>query len=140
MSRLQPYISAYLDEHAAEFEAIVSPADITWGQDRLVQPDLFVVPEGEVTNDWSSYKTLLLAVEILSPSSARSDRIVKRKLYQERGVATYWVVDIDATMVEVWHPADERPEIATDMLTEREWHGSEELRVDLAELFSNLPQ
>ncbi len=66
--------------------------------------------------------------------------MIKRVLYQERRVATYWVVDIDGGMVEVWHPDDERPEIATDMLTWRVWRGSEELRIDLAELFSNLPQ
>lgn len=66
--------------------------------------------------------------------------MIKRVLYQERRVATYWVVDIDAGMVEVWHPAEERPEIATDMLTWHVRHGSEELRIDLAELFSNLPQ
>lgn len=32
--------------HAAVF---FSPADISWDQEKLVQPDLFVVPASEVT-------------------------------------------------------------------------------------------
>ena len=132
-------LQGYLDATTAPVIVLPSPADISWDNQTLVQPDLFVVPEGEVTNDWSSYKTLLLAVEILSPSSARSDRIVKRKLYQERGVATYWVVDIDATMVEVWHPADERPEIVADVLRWRVGDEAPELAIDLEELFTELP-
>ena len=57
------------------------------GGDTLVQPDLFVVPLGEArTLDWSQMRTLLLAVEVLSPSTARADRFTKRRLYQEVGI------------------------------------------------------
>ncbi len=104
----------------------------------LVQSDLFVVPAKEVSNDWSTYKTLLLAVEILSPSSGRADRVVKRRLYQDQG-ATYWIVDPDAAMVEVWRPDDERPEIIADVLRWRVAAGATELAIDLADLFKDLP-
>ena len=43
-----------------------------------------------------------LVVEIASPSTAERDRTIKRKLYQRKGVAQYWIVDPDATAVEVW--------------------------------------
>jgi len=39
-----------------------------------------VVPASEVTRNWSSVRTLLLAVEVVSPSSARGDRLTKRLL------------------------------------------------------------
>jgi len=103
-------------------------------------PMSFVVPAGEVTTSWTSIRTLLLAVEVVSPSSARGDRLTKRKLYQRQGVATYWIVDPDARLVEVWHPADHRPEIVTDALTWRVSPEAEELVVDLGELFKRLPQ
>jgi Uma2 family endonuclease len=43
-----------------------------------------------------------LVIEILSPSTARRDRTVKRQLYERHGVAQYWIVDIDAKQIEVW--------------------------------------
>ena len=58
--------------------------DLSWGPDILVQPDLFVVELAEArTLDWRRMRTLLLAVEVLSPSSVRADRFTKRRLYQQ---------------------------------------------------------
>jgi len=51
-------------------------------------------------------------------------------------VPTYWVVDPDAALVEVWTPEDDRPRIVTDLLA---WHwdaDSPELRIALDELFA----
>lgn len=133
-------IGPYLKRHAGLAELCISPADISWDREQLVQPDLFVVPAGEVTSSWTSVRTLLLAVEVISPSSARGDRLTKRRLYQRQGVATYWIVDPDARLVEVWHPEDHRPEIVTDALKWRVTPDAEELVIDLAELFKSLPE
>jgi Uma2 family endonuclease len=73
-----------------------APVDIIWGPREYVQPDLFVVPAHEVTGDWRDCRTPLLAVEVVSPGSARADRPTKRRLYQRRGVETYWIADPDA--------------------------------------------
>src|SRR2546430_3751507 len=68
-------------------QVLVSPADISWSPDVLVQPDVFVTAIAEArTFDWTQIKTLLLAIEILSPSTSRYDRFTKRRLYQEYGV------------------------------------------------------
>jgi Uma2 family endonuclease len=98
---------------------IAASADISWDEETLVQPDLLVVPPEEVTSSWTTWRTLLLTVEVLSPSSRRRDRVEKRRLYQEHGVNAYWIVDPEAQLVEVWHPGDDRPEIATESLTWR---------------------
>ena len=81
---------------------------------------MFVVPrvEGRVPRGWADVGRLLLAVEILSPSSARADRIVKRRLYLAHDIAEYWIVDLDARFIERWRPGDERPEILTERI---EW-------------------
>ncbi len=129
--RLRTYL-----EDRDEVRVFFSPADIRWADDVLVQPDMFVVPASETTaQDWSSIQTLLLAVEVVSPSSARYDRIIKRRLYQDHGVATYWIVDPDAQVVEVWRPEDERPEIVTDVLRWQVGTEAEELEIELAEVF-----
>ena len=60
-------------------------------------------------------RALLLAVEILSPTSSRHDRVVKRPAYR-RHVPEYWVVDLDARLVERWAPKDERAELLTETL------------------------
>jgi len=117
----------------------VAPADIIWSPDEYVQPDVFIVPAAEITGDWRDCQTLLLAVEVISPSSAWADRVKKRRLYQERGVGTYWVVDADARLVEVWHPDDERPEIVTDTLRWRVTPDAPELTIDLPDVFAVLP-
>ena len=134
----------YLIDNPGIGRAVLSPADITWGsQDDLAQPDVFVVAAEEARDPntgWETMRTLLLAVEVISPSSSRYDRVTKRRLYQRRGVATYWVADPDARLVEVWHPEDERPEIVTDTLR---WHvadEAEDLVIELAELFEGLPK
>jgi Uma2 family endonuclease len=137
---LSHHLEAYLEGYPGLAVTFVAPADITWGtQDDLAQPDAFVVPHAEVGSEWSGITTLLLAVEVISPSSVKADRVTKRRLYQERGVATYWVVDPDAELVEVWHPGDERPEIVTDLLRWRVAPDAEELVIDLRAMFTTLP-
>ena len=83
-----------------------------------MQPDLFVgamVGEREPV-EWADYGISILIVEVLSPSTARFDRITKRRRSQRSGVPVYWVVDLDAQVVEVWHPADSSPAIVDEAL------------------------
>jgi Uma2 family endonuclease len=113
-----------------------SPADISWSVDTLVQPDVFVVDLAEArTLDWSRMRHLLLAVEVLSPSSVRADRFTKRRLYQEVGVGTYWVVDPDRHEVEVWTPDDTLPAVQRERLTWRPEGVEEGVVLDLSDLF-----
>ena len=44
--------------------------------------------------------------EVLSPSTARWDRIKKMAVYAEAGVRTVWIVDPAAHTVEVYHLVD----------------------------------
>jgi Uma2 family endonuclease len=116
-----------------------SPADISWGPDVLVQPDVFVATLEEIrTLTWSRVQTLLLVAEVLSPSSSRGDRFLKRIRYREAGVPLYWVVDSDDRSVEVWTPSDDFPIIHRDRLV---WHPTgarEPLTLNLEELFRPL--
>jgi Uma2 family endonuclease len=119
LERIRGALWKYLEMHPAGL-LLSAPADISWGPDILVQPDLFVVDREEArTLDWTRMQTLLLAVEVLSPSTARYDRFTKRRLYQEVGVAQYWIVDSDARTVEVWTPTDKFPATIDSTLT---WH------------------
>ncbi len=95
-----------------------SRSDISWSPDTLVSPDLFVAPLEEArTLDWAKMQSLLLVAEVLSPSSSRFDRFVKRRRYQEAGVPVYWIVDPDERLVETWTPADAFPAFERERLT-----------------------
>lgn len=120
--------------------ATISPADVELDPHTLVQPDVFVVRlvEGRRPKNWADLRGLLLPVEILSPSSARADRTVKRRRYQREGIPEYWVVDVDARLVERWRPGDERPEILTDDLNWQPDLTREALTVDLRAYFTQV--
>src|SRR5437867_2919295 len=101
-------------------QVLISPADISWAPDVLVQPDVFVTPIAEArTFDWKQIKTLLLAIEVLSPSTSRYDRFTKRRLYQEYGVPWYWTVDIHGRAGAICTPEAACP--ATE-LEQPAWH------------------
>ncbi len=117
--RLTLAIGVYLEREPVGI-ALAAPADISWGPDVLVQPDVFVVAPGEArTLTWSRMRTLLLVAEVLSPSTARGDRFLKRLRYREASVPLYWVVDGDERLVEIWTPADEFPAVERERLA---WH------------------
>ncbi|MFW0797218.1 Uma2 family endonuclease [Gordonia sp. CPCC 205515] len=44
---------------------------------------------------------VVLAVEIISPGSRRTDRVTKRSEYAEVGIAHYWIVDEQRTLTEL---------------------------------------
>lgn len=98
-----------------------SPADLVLQPDTITQPDAFVVPrQTSIAGDalaWSDVSSLLLAVEVLSPSSVRTDRVDKRDLYMDGGVAEYWIIDLDGRVIERWTPGQETPVVLRETLT-----------------------
>jgi len=110
---LDPYVREHRIGHL-----MLSPADIEFSPKRLVQPDLFVAPlvEGKRPRKWRDVHGLVLAVEGLSPSTARADRQVKSKIYMDEDVGEYWIVDLDARVFERWRKDESRPEILAEAL------------------------
>lgn len=72
-----------------------------------VQPDLMFVASANqhIIQEGGIFGVPDLLVEIISPSSIRTDRGKKFKLYERMGVAEYWIVDINNRSIEVykWH-------------------------------------
>jgi Uma2 family endonuclease len=137
--RLLADLSVYLERFPVA-QLFGSHSDISWGrEDVLVSPDIIVVPLDHIRKlRWDAVMHLLLAVEVLSPSSLRFDRFAKRKLFQEMGVPLYWVIDADRREVEVWTPDDAFPVTETHRLT---WHpggAGEPFFLELGRLFRPL--
>jgi Uma2 family endonuclease len=69
-------------------------APLDWQPDlrTSLEPDLLVVRNEDV-GPKNVQAPLVLAVEVLSPTTRRKDRLLKRSRYEEGGVASYWIVD-----------------------------------------------
>jgi Uma2 family endonuclease len=122
-------------------QLLVAPFDVRFGGHRVFQPDLLVRPASEVASGRrDSAGELRLAVEIMSPSSSRSDRRDKRPRYQEERVEELWLVDPESELVERWRPDDERPEIVAENLAWQPAVCDAELTIDLPRLFAEAKQ
>ena len=133
--RLDPFVQSNGIGHL-----LLSPADLSLGEDEVLQPDLFVfrpTPEDQ-GRDWESVTDLLLVVEVLSPSTARYDRLVKRQRYKRARVPEFWIVDLDARLIERWRPDDARPEIAADEIAWQPTPDRPPLVIDLGALFTEI--
>jgi Uma2 family endonuclease len=104
-------------------EAFFAPLD--WRPDihTSLQPDLLVVRDEDVEPK-NIRKPLVLAVEVLSPSTRRKDLVLKRSKYEDVGVASYWVVDPEEPSVVVYELTDGR------YVESGRASGSQELRVE----------
>ena len=78
--------------------------------------------------------SLLLAAEVLSPSTAKRDRTLKRDLYLSEGVE-YWIVDPKARAIERWLRGTKAPAVITGMLTWKPAGAKRALVIDVPELF-----
>ena len=131
---LDPYVRAH-----RLGEVVLSPADLELEPESVTQPDVFVVPASDRRPgaQWRDIHRLLVAAEVLSPSTARYDRVTKRQFYLRNGVPEYWVVDLDARVVERWRADDPfRAEVLDAAL---EWHpagAAEPFRLALAPFFA----
>ena len=115
---------ALVDACPPELEVFPAPLDFQPTSRRSLQPDVLVVRKEDV-GELVIERPLLLAVEILSPSTRAKDLLVKRALYEDSGVAAMWVVDLDEPSITGWVLRDDR------WSDERRARGHEEFRADL---------
>src|SRR5437867_6518554 len=110
-------LSEYLQREPVG-HALASPSDVESEPEAVKQADVYVLPTREwqrLRRDGFPVRELLVAIEVVSPSSGRYDRVTKRPLYQ-RHVSEYWIVDLDSGLLERCQPGDERPQVITETL------------------------
>lgn len=133
---LLPYVRAH-----SLGQLFFGPSDVIFDPHTLFEPDLMVVlgEEARRLRSWRELPDPALAVEILSPSSARYDRGPKRERYLTR-VAEYWIVDPEARLIERWRRGEERPQVCRESLEWQPVPGVAPLYVDVGALFAELPE
>jgi Uma2 family endonuclease len=96
-------LSQWLQAHSGG-RLIYSPLDVILADTTIVQPDIvYLAPDRlERISHRGIEGAPTLAVEVLSPSTWRVDRITKRDLYARYGVPCLWLVDPDARAIETF--------------------------------------
>jgi Uma2 family endonuclease len=136
LGRLFLAVGSYVERHRLGL-ACFAPLDVVYGPMTLVEPDLLFVSSKrrEVLTEREVIGAPDLVVEVLSPSTARTDRVRKRALYQETGVREYWIVDAEQNRVEIWRPGAKEAEVHIDVVHWTPDPSIEPLAIDLPAIF-----
>lgn len=83
-------------------EVFCSPIDVVLSPHNVVQPDIVFVSEKRrhIVTEKNIAGPPDLVVEIVSASSAHTDRGLKAQVYARRGVEHYWLVDPEGETLE----------------------------------------
>jgi Uma2 family endonuclease len=121
-------------------EIRMGPGEVKLAPETRFERDVFVIPAvgGRRPRANDPVTRMLLAVEVLSPSSSRHDRITQRRFFQRHGVPEYWVVDGEAEAFEIWHPDDERAALVDDRFSWLPEGVVEPLIVDVRQFFDDV--
>lgn len=86
---------------------LFAPFDIALDDANVMQPDLLVARKSAFT-ERDLPTAPLLAVEVLSPSTARVDRTLKWDRYRTAGTPAYWIVDPGTPSITIWELEGDR--------------------------------
>ncbi|EHQ91982.1 hypothetical protein DesyoDRAFT_5048 [Desulfosporosinus youngiae DSM 17734] len=93
----------FLEIFAAPFDLRLSDGeaadeDVT----NVCQPDLVVICDKSQLKGTGYFGIPDLVIEIISPSTAKTDRLLKFNMYEKFGVKEYWIVEPDTKLVSVF--------------------------------------
>jgi Uma2 family endonuclease len=135
LASLEPFV-----ERERLGDVLPSPADVELAPDTISQPDLFVVPSAHAgAVNWAPVSRIILSIEVVSPKTAKADRGRKRTHYLSAGVNEYWIVDLDARVIERWRAAGDEPDMESSALRWNPAGASCPLVLELSRLWITAP-
>ncbi len=112
--RLQWALLDYFSKINPQGELFCSPIDLVLSEHSTVQPDLVYIEDAaELQNPKYIDIVPKLIIEILSPSSRRTDTISKLNLYLKHGVLHYWIVEPEEGTIEAYKLENDKYVIIT---------------------------
>ena len=132
--RLAHLIEGFLEEYGLGGEATTGPVDVVFAEGDYLEPDLVFIRRGrDVIVRGIITAAPDLVVEVISDSTARRDRGIKRERYAHFGVPEYWVVDADARQIEVYRLSEDplRPQVVRDTLRWQPYPDGPVLEIDV---------
>ena len=98
------WLTRFLVRRLGDAYAVRPQLPLTLGERNEPEPDLTVVRADSASKDHHP-GTAVLAIEV-SGDSLRKDRRVKAAVYARFGIAEYWIVNVEARVVEVLSDPD----------------------------------
>ncbi|HEX8154013.1 MAG TPA: Uma2 family endonuclease, partial [Thermoanaerobaculia bacterium] len=110
------FLEAHIRTHGGG-RVLHAPCDVVLAKDTVLIPDVLFVStaRASVITPKNVQGAPDLVVEVLSDGTRRRDLNAKRRLYEQHGVAEYWVVDPDADTVRVFRREGERFTLAAQL-------------------------
>jgi Uma2 family endonuclease len=104
IGRLHFEIELFLRAHAGLGRVFLSPLDVLFTKWDVVEPDLLFVSADQdgILTPKNVQGPPALVVEVLSPSTRKTDEHIKRRLFDRGGVREYWIVDPELDVVKVY--------------------------------------
>lgn len=109
-----------LDDAAPEHLWVVPPIDVVLARDTVLEPDVVVAPRDQLTGKRLDGPPLL-AIEVLSPSTALIDLNTKYARLERAAALHYWVVDPVAPRLIAWELRDGAYVQVADVSGEETW-------------------
>jgi len=96
-------------EEKGQGEVLISSIDVYLDEKNVFQPDIVVLlKEGKAkVEEKGIFGPPDVVVEILSPSTAYYDLIVKKEVYERAGVKEYWILDPNRKTFEIYKNTEE---------------------------------
>jgi len=100
-TRLRRLLDTYVESN--DLGQVFGDVDTIFGPYDVRRPDVIFFQKSRLhlISDKAMEGPPDLCVEILSPSSAKTDRADKFELYRAGGVAHYWIIDPDAQSISI---------------------------------------
>ena len=87
----------------------------------IVQPDIVIICDKNGLKGTGYYGVPPLIIEILSPSTARRDKLYKLNKYETVGVQEYWMIEPDLKLVSVFKMQENKKYARPEMYTEEDF-------------------
>ena len=97
--------------HLPDDAAVLTERGVHFDRRNYRQPDLVVYDRRAITRDRIEPYDVLLAVEVMSPSSVSTDRVTKPAQYAAAGIPHFWRLELDPLLLVVHRLAGEAYEV-----------------------------
>lgn len=109
VGRLYLAIGNFLATRRHLGRVFVAPLDVVMSDYDVVEPDLLFVAgdQPQLLTEANIQGAPALVIEILSPGTRRRDEGIKRRLFDQKGVREYWLVDPRGRRISVCRRVDD---------------------------------
>jgi Uma2 family endonuclease len=119
-------------------EAFSDGVDVHLDENNVVIPDAMIVCNKDIIKSDGIYGAPDLVAEVISPSTAKRDKGVKKDLYEKHGVKEYWIVSPIEKSIEVWLLKEGKYELDNVYTVYPDWQWEKMTDEDKAEAQLNL--